>query len=387
MDSTNPVDDTKPEETGSDGEMEMNIEGTPEEQEKLLAVWNFLCEFKFDDPGVVYLVIIRLSNVIQLNGRALNNEEAQEAMMEYLKFLFLKGRQLMMGKDPDYVLPSPKLDLVWREHMLFTIKYRELCNGIKKALNLKEDDVIFGREHPKWIDQEEYSQRYQTMYQEYTNVFGAPPVSWWPARLEGDESVAGFYDRFIWCPTPWYKEGNFLDESDKGTTHEAKPLVLTEAGKSLVAKSACRKLSGQEVADILDAWELPEGFAKLYQEESQRPMSLISEYMHEYKKFWWIAYFTNMSVPSKEVDMIWHLHISSTKNYDRETRKLFGSYADHTPGGGRKEEKEGFAKTTDLLHTALAENFEGGLNERAWPSGPTAVGPLAVYAWRPRKDL
>jgi len=388
MDRTDKIDKDAQEavEYTGEGEMDMNIDGTEEQQEKLLNVWISLCEFQFDKPGNSYLFIMRVMNILRFNNDLLDNRDAQVGMLEYLKFIYLKGRQLLHGNDPDRFLPSPKMDLIWREHLLYTEKYRELCNGVRKNLGLPEDDAIFHREHPRWIESGEYSQRYEETLDAYKTVFGDAPSDWWPVKLENETTLSNFYDGILWCVEAFYDKGEYVYDPDLSTVKTRHPLRLTEEGKNLTANSTSRKLSGEQFAELVDAMVLPEGLAELYQKETLIPMEKVLEYLHEYKKFLWIAYFRpECAVPSGPVDMLWHMHVISTKSYDTETKKLFGRYMDHTPGGGTKEEKAGYAKATSEIHEYLDRFFEDGFHAEAWPTQDIKDNKyLSLFSWRSR---
>eukprot|EP00357_Protocruzia_adherens_P021976 CAMPEP_0115021226 /NCGR_PEP_ID=MMETSP0216-20121206/30743_1 /TAXON_ID=223996 /ORGANISM="Protocruzia adherens, Strain Boccale" /LENGTH=395 /DNA_ID=CAMNT_0002393507 /DNA_START=111 /DNA_END=1298 /DNA_ORIENTATION=- len=372
-------------EYSAEGEMEMNIDGTEEQKEKLLNVWNYLCEFQFDKEGNTYLFIMRVMNILRFNNDLLDNRDSQIVMFEYLKFLYIKAREVLHGRDPDKFLPSPKMDLVWREHILYTEKYRELCNGIKKNLGLPEDNIIFHREYPTKMEDNEYSHRYDETMTEYKTVFGDAPSEWWPTKLENENRLSNFYDSLLWSPEVFYDKAEFVSNPDLSQGTNPGPLRLSEEGRTIKASCSSKPLTGEQFAEKIEAVQFPEGMAEVYQRESRLPMAKVLEYFHEYKKYLWISYFKpDSAVPSGPVDMLWHMHVTSTRNYKEETTKLFGSFLDHAPGGGSKQEKAEFGIATAKIHTNLGSYFSDGFNAEAWPTQEIKDDKyLSLHSWRP----
>jgi len=66
--------------------------------------------------------------------------------------------------------------------------------------------------------------------------------------------------------------------------------------------------------------------------------------------------------PSKDIDMMWHLHMLHPKNYYNDCMKIFGQILDHNGGFGSTPEEEGplaeaFAKTSKLWEKKYNEPY------------------------------
>ena len=97
-------------------------------QSKLLPVmnsmlWNNIEEFDLDAPLSEYGFSTRL-----INENYWTTDFAHTAIIEYKKFMYLAAVSAEM------VSPSPIVDIVWHQHLVFTHSYDKFCEILGKKI-------------------------------------------------------------------------------------------------------------------------------------------------------------------------------------------------------------------------------------------------------------
>ena len=62
-------------------------------------------------------------------------------------------------------------------------------------------------------------------------------------------------------------------------------------------------------------------------------------------------------VPNEPVDELWHAHILNMRQYEADTKRIFGGILYHTPTFGECDLKPHFAKTNELLRAEFGEDL------------------------------
>lgn len=143
-----------------------NFPRIPEEH---LSLWRQLQEFEFDVSGVPEPFSLRLARKMEWH-----HNYTLRVIDEYRKFLYL------LKTAGHMVTPSKAVDEVWHLHLIYTHSYWEvLCVGIfKEAVHHHPGDG-------STADMEKYAAIYERTLDDYSAVFGEPPVEVWGHRNKG----------------------------------------------------------------------------------------------------------------------------------------------------------------------------------------------------------
>lgn len=89
----------------------------------------------------------------------------------------------------------------------------------------------------------------------------------------------------------------------------------------------------------------------------------------EYKRFCYLAIVCDHEVtPSDEVDQVWHLHLTNTKNYwDEFCGKVLGTPLHHTPTKGGKDERKRYADNYENTLKSYLKEFDSPAPSSIWP--------------------
>jgi hypothetical protein len=87
----------------------------------------------------------------------------------------------------------------------------------------------------------------------------------------------------------------------------------------------------------------------------------------EYERFLFLhaAFPSHEVVPSKSVDLLWHAHILSTRDYFADCERMFGAYLHHAPSFG-----EGGKEALGMQFGKMQEKYEeifGKMDPAIWP--------------------
>lgn len=129
------------------------------------ALWQRIRAFEWDRPGKTSTFSQRLAH-----EQGWTMDFTQQAIGEYRRFAFLvvvSGRMLS---------PSPAVDAVWHQHLLYTVSYWEVWCPEVLGMRLHHHPSEGGKEARHQLDL-----AYQATWQAYHHWFGhPPPVSVWP---------------------------------------------------------------------------------------------------------------------------------------------------------------------------------------------------------------
>lgn len=124
-------------------------------------LWNKILEFNPDHPLSEYGFTTRLAK-----ENFWTTDFSERAIMEYKKFMYLAGTSDLM------VSPSPVVDVVWHQHLIFTQSYSDLCTIIGK--NIQHIPSTHNKEDAtKFRLAKERTKKY------YREIFGEQPVDIW----------------------------------------------------------------------------------------------------------------------------------------------------------------------------------------------------------------
>ncbi|MCO5950817.1 hypothetical protein [Mucilaginibacter flavidus] len=124
-------------------------------------LWQNILDFNLDEPVSAYSFSTRLENE---NFWTVNF--AQGAIIEYKKFMYLAAVSEYM------VSPSPIVDVIWHQHLVFTQSYDEFC----KVLGKKIAHVPATHHN---TDFEKFKSAGERTGRLYTENFGPQPPEFW----------------------------------------------------------------------------------------------------------------------------------------------------------------------------------------------------------------
>lgn len=125
------------------------------------ALWNAIQAFDLDHPVSEYGFSTRLAKE---NGWTINFTAG--AVLEYKKFMYLAATSGSM------VSPSPIVDVVWHQHLIFTKSYQAFCTVLGKKI-----EHIPSTHHRLEADKFERAKAHTQ--QQYQAVFGKQPTAYW----------------------------------------------------------------------------------------------------------------------------------------------------------------------------------------------------------------
>jgi uncharacterized protein (TIGR04222 family) len=124
-------------------------------------LWKGILAFNFDQPGGDYVFSLRLAR-----ENCWTRNFTKGAILEYRKFMYLAATSDRM------VSPSPVVDTVWHQHLIYTESYTAFC-----ALLGKRIEHIPSTHDPK--EAEKFRQAKERTKTGYTEVFGEQPDMYW----------------------------------------------------------------------------------------------------------------------------------------------------------------------------------------------------------------
>lgn len=140
-------------------------------------------------------------------------------------------------------------------------------------------------------------------------------------------------------------------------------------------------LSDQALWDRITDFSIDEEGAKLpflkrLARENKWSYVFALEAMDEYKKFIYLSCVSPTPLtPSEEVDEVWHLHLTYTKNYwDKFCKETLGRPFHHTPTNGDAAEREKFFALYEQTQLIYEKEFETPVPKRFWPTSKKRFG-------------
>lgn len=131
-------------------------------------LWEQIAAFDFDQPVAEYGFATRLGheNHWTISFTA-------DAILEYKKFMYLAATAGGM------VSPSPIVDIVWHQHLIFTQSYDDFCQILGKKIA-----HVPSTHDPKQAAV--FKQAEQRTAERYENTFGPQPPSFWKYKSMTD---------------------------------------------------------------------------------------------------------------------------------------------------------------------------------------------------------
>ena len=86
-------------------------------------LWKSILAFEFDSENDEYGFTVRLST-----ENNWTTDFTERAILEYKKFMFLAAT------SDEMVSPSEIVDIVWHQHLIFTISYQKFCQLLGKQI-------------------------------------------------------------------------------------------------------------------------------------------------------------------------------------------------------------------------------------------------------------
>lgn len=127
-------------------------------------LWQDILSFDFDHPVSEYGFTTRL-----IHENLWTKDFAERSILEYRKFMYLAAVSDSM------VSPSPVIDIVWHQHLIFTQSYNSFCKTVGK----------FIQHVPSTHNKEDFSrfkQARETTRSLYTENFGGYPADIWDSE-------------------------------------------------------------------------------------------------------------------------------------------------------------------------------------------------------------
>ena len=135
-----------------------------------------------------------------------------------------------------------------------------------------------------------------------------------------------------------------------------------------------------KATDSVKLAELPV-FSVDLREAARRSESEVSEWVperldeaiHRYRKFFHLASMEPGVAPTRDIDMIWHLHMQAPVAYYNDCVEYCGRILDHDGGFGKTPEEalvlsQVFAKTAERWHEVFGEPYvaDTGSGTKCW---------------------
>lgn len=124
-------------------------------------LWNKILVYDLDQPVSSYCFSVRLAD-----ENFWTRNFTQKAILEYKKFMYLAATSEFM------VSPSPIIDKVWHEHLMFSKSYQSFCGLLGKNI----------QHVPSTLDPDEF-EKFKSAKERtrklYTNTFGEAPEDIW----------------------------------------------------------------------------------------------------------------------------------------------------------------------------------------------------------------
>ena len=176
--------------------------------------------------------------------------------------------------------------------------------------------------------------------------------------------------------------GTFARETDIGNSNINALLDKPENLKK-AAQPTIRKMEDTRIENETEGVELTElpVFSVDLQKAAQRSESEVSEWVPErldeaiqrYRKFFYLAGLGPGIAPTRDIDMIWHLHMQAPVAYYEDCVKYHGCIIDHDGGFGKTPEEalvlsEVFVKTAERWQEVFGEPYvaDAGNGTNCW---------------------
>ena len=124
-------------------------------------LWNKIQNFELGDEYSDYDFVLRLAKE---NYWTL--DFTNKAILEYKKFMYLVAKSELM------LSPSPIIDIVWHQHLIFTQSYAQFCHILGKFINHVPSTH-------KLNEEKRFAQAKKTTQQLYSQFFGNQPIEIW----------------------------------------------------------------------------------------------------------------------------------------------------------------------------------------------------------------
>ena len=300
----------------------------------------------------------------------------REFMIESAVEIVLSNRKPEKGRFVAVNTPAPLIDELWCLSILYTQKYKELCELLVGAvIDRVPSKRLNGYKLIKniWPD---YQQGFWNLDQNYVV---------WILNKDVNYFLNYFYDKI--------KEG-----ARDNKIHVHKKAVKSELDKLhsylefKYTSVDIRKIPCQippshtfynpekSTANPFDIYNqifrsLPSTLGdQIKQKYSVGDKSLF--YLQEYARFLTLIYFSKFTLtPSEEVDQVWHLHQSLTVAYREFCLRTFGRMIDHNPTVGGQEDTEKYS----YYYTSTVEFYKFLFKE----SPPVGLWPPVDYRFNP----
>ncbi|MFN8437564.1 MAG: glycine-rich domain-containing protein-like [Cytophagales bacterium] len=124
-------------------------------------LWNKIQNFELGDEYSDYDFVLRLAK-----ENYWTIDFTNKAILEYKKFMYLVAKSELM------LSPSPIIDIVWHQHLIFTQSYAQFCHILGKFINHVPSTL-------KLNEEKRFAQAKQTTQQLYSQFFGNQPIEIW----------------------------------------------------------------------------------------------------------------------------------------------------------------------------------------------------------------
>jgi len=161
-------------------------------------LWNSVQKFDLDQPSGEYCFSIRLAS-----ENRWTEDFTEKAILEYKKFMYLAAVSDVM------VSPSPIVDVVWHQHLIFSQSYHDFCDVLGKAIQ-----HVPSTHHKSQFEQFKRAAEYTEKL--YADHFAPQPESIWkndtmlgslklePAKIKTESLTLYGLLAFILLVIPFY---------------------------------------------------------------------------------------------------------------------------------------------------------------------------------------
>eukprot|EP01017_Pseudomicrothorax_dubius_P010420 TRINITY_DN13725_c0_g1_i2.p1 TRINITY_DN13725_c0_g1~~TRINITY_DN13725_c0_g1_i2.p1 ORF type:complete len:571 (+),score=106.88 TRINITY_DN13725_c0_g1_i2:70-1782(+) len=314
----------------------------------------------------------------------------EEMYAEFLKFIVLNA--ISVAETGIILTAPPLIDRVWREAILYTKGYQNLCSALSHISGIPYLDRV----DPRVVPDQTFD-RYTRVFQLNQSYGMRVPnlglnvnsQEMWPQVSNSNEFA------FLFSNTKWVNNdqiagafegiagrfplqfGNEMMASLEFAelirrikvppTSQFRNIAVVGRALSTFQLSPTAHIAAKDQmkkrlteAQLREAWDkimnkifFPPALGDILQREQLITPEVAGLWMLEYRKFLLMAFCSSEMVsPSPEVDEVWHLHMVLSPDYRKMCSEMFGRYLNHNPseGGPTEDEKydKFYVKTLDL---------------------------------------
>ena len=264
--------------------------------------------------------------------------------------------------------PPPLVDEMWQLAILYSDKYKELCNHMigtmihrKPRRQIDGFNSLFKESFP------EYSRSFWTLDRDFT--------VWLPNKyIEQVLTKAYFYiidqaEEYTLKIKPEDLETylivikSYIEDFIAAKDMTRDELIIPDNHFYYNGKTESVNFITGKIKSLL-----PPSLNALISQKFCTS-GLTEKYVEEYIRFLTLIYFSNTTLtPSEEVDQVWHVHQALTLEYEKFCDEIFGKFISHSPSTGGLENNERYKEIYRNTKEFYLFVFKENPNWELWPS-------------------